>query len=205
VKQLRIAAIVEGHGEYESIRVLLTRIWTELLGGEYLDVLRPIRHKRQQLAKQSELVRAVEFAISKLAHTPGPRIPAMVLILVDADTDLPCRLAPELLGWAKEGRSGIDIVCIVANVEYETWFVAAADSLRDHLNLPVDKPLPDAPEQQRLGKGWIERHFRGAKYSETQDQPAMTAKMDLAICRTRSPSFDKLCRELAIRCDAEAL
>jgi hypothetical protein len=204
VKQLRIAAIVEGHGEYESIRSLLTRIWTELLDGDYLDVLRPIRHKRQQLAKKDELVRAVELASSKLAHAPGPQIPTMVLILVDADTDLPCRLAPKLLGWAREGRSGIDIVCVVANVEYETWFVAAADSLRDHLNLPVGKSLPNAPEQERLGKGWIEHHFRGTKYSETQDQPAMTAKMNLALCRTRSPSFDKLCRELARRREAEA-
>jgi predicted ATPase len=37
------------------------------------------------------------------------------------------------------------------------------------------------------------------KYSETIDQPAMTADMDLSLCRRRSPSFDKLCRELEKR------
>ncbi len=199
MKQLRVAAIVEGHGEYESIRLLLTRIWHEILGGECIDVLQPIRQKRHQLAKQDGLEKAVRLAALKLANATGVSMPAAILILVDADEDLPCRLAPELLGWAKAARSDIDIFCIVANVTYETWFIAAAESLRGYLRLPDDMAIFDTPEQQRLGKGWIERNFQGAKYSETQDQPSMTAKMNLTMCRARSPSFDKLCRELALR------
>ena len=202
MNQLRVAAIVEGHGEYEAVRILLERIWYELLEGEYIDVLRPIRHKRQQLAKPNELKRAVALASSKLANAPGPQIPALVLILIDAETDLPCRLAPELLGWAKEERIDVDIVCVVANAEYETWFVAAAESLRDYLDLPEGESAPHQPEIERHGKRWIEQRFLRTKYSETQDQPAMTAKMDIALCRTRSPSFDKLCRELALRREA---
>jgi hypothetical protein len=50
-----------------------------------------------------------------------------------------------------------------------------------------------------LSKAWIEQRFKGTRYSETQDQPAMTLVMDLNLCRTRSPSFDKLCRELERR------
>ena len=42
---------------------------------------------------------------------------------------------------------------------------------------------------------WVADRFKG-HYSETVDQPALTAKMDLDLCRERSPSFDKLCREL---------
>jgi hypothetical protein len=94
----------------------------------------------------------------------------------------------------------VDVICVVANIEYETWFVAAAESLCDFLNESIAVDISNDPETQRQGKGWIERHFSGVKYSETQDQPAMTAKMDLAICRKRSPSFDKLCRELELRC-----
>jgi len=203
MKQLRVAAIVEGHGEYESIRSLLTRIWTEVLGGDYIEVLQPIRHKRQQLAKQGGMARAIQLAALKLANAPGAAMPSAVVVLVDADKDLPCVLAPELLTWAKSERSDIDIICIVANIMYETWFVAAAESLRDYLSLPVGMMAPEDPEKQRHGKGWIERCFKGTKYSETQDQPAMTAKMDLAICRARSPSFDKLCRELALRREAQ--
>ena len=205
MNQLRVAAIVEGHGEYQSIRLLLTRIWTELLGGAHLDILRPIRHKRHQLVKENELKGAIRLAASKLAHAPGPAMPSLIMILLDADEDRPCELAPRLLAWAKEARADLDIVCIAANVEYETWFVAVAESLRKYLNLPANVMPLDAPEQHRLGKGWVERNFiGGSRYSETQDQPAMTAAMDIALCRARSPSFDKLCRELEKRRTAEA-
>jgi hypothetical protein len=198
MNQLRVAAIVEGHGEYESIRALLTRIWSELLDGAQIEVLRPIRHKRHQLVREAELRRAVDLAAKKLlAYLPEPAVPSLILVLLDADEDKPCQLAPTLLAWARAARSDMDIVCIVANVEYETWFIAAAESLSDYLDL--DSAIPDQPETARLGKGWIERRFRGTKYSETQDQPAMTAVMDLALCRARSPSFDKLCRELESR------
>jgi hypothetical protein len=36
-------------------------------------------------------------------------------------------------------------------------------------------------------------------YAETVDQPRLTAAMDLQMCRERSKSFDKLCRELEKR------
>jgi hypothetical protein len=91
------------------------------------------------------------------------------------------------------------VSCVLAIVEYETWFVAAADSLRDFLDIPHTDTVPEAPEPRRSGKSWIERRFRGTKYSETVDQPKMTAAMDLPLCRQRSPSFDKLCRELEKR------
>jgi hypothetical protein len=84
-------------------------------------------------------------------------------------------------------------------VEYETWFVAAAESLGQYLELSSDEAIPDDPEGARFGKGWIEHRFKGPKYSPTLDQPAMTARMDLEQCRRRSASFDKLCRDLAQR------
>ena len=37
------------------------------------------------------------------------------------------------------------------------------------------------------------------KYSETVDQARFASKIDLAICRENSASFDKLCRELTRR------
>ena len=120
----------------------------------------------------------------------------MVLVLIDADEDAPCLLGPELLAYAKEVNVNADVACVLANVEYETWFVAAAESLSKYLDIPINQAGFQSPEEQRLGKGWVQQHFSGPKYSPTQDQPAMTAKMDLALCRSRSPSFDKLCREL---------
>jgi hypothetical protein len=190
--------IVEGHGEDSSIRILLQRIWREILGGESLEVLKPIRGKRHRLVKPSELGRALNLAVPKL-RAASSQSPAMILVLLDADSDLPCVLGPSLLALAKEVRGDADVSCVIANLEYETWFVAAAESLSAFLDLSRDSPIPSDPERDRQGKGWIQRKFRGTKYSETIDQPAMTRAMDLALCRRRSPSFDKLCRELERR------
>lgn len=200
--RLRVAPIVEGHGEVEAIRTLLERTWREVVGGEYIEVIRAIRKPRSKLIQEHELSRAVRLAASKLQGPPATTDPMMILVLLDAEPDLPCVLGPELLNYAKRAHSGADVCCVLANVEYETWFVASADSLHEHLDLSPDEEIPQEPEESRLGKGWIQRHFKGTKYSETVDQPRMTAKMNLSQCRARSPSFDKLCRELERRLDS---
>ena len=203
VSRLRVAPIVEGHGEVEAVRTLLTRIWVELLGGEYLDVIRPIRWPRSKLVQKEELGRAVQLAWAKLQGGPTPSDPKMILVLLDANSDAPCVLGPQLLEFAKEAHSDADVFCVLAKVEYETWFVAAAESLGSHLELSPDEDIPANPEEANAGKGWVARHFKGTKYSETVDQPSMTAKMDLALCRERCPSFDRLCRGLEARLQRE--
>jgi len=200
LSRLSIAPIVEGHGEDFAVRLLLQRTWMELLGGEYAEVHRPIRRSRGKLlrADSEDLEKAVKFAALKLA-TAQDR--PLVLILVDAEDD--CRthgsLGPALLARAKAARADIDIACVIANVMYETWFVAAAESLHEYLTLRPGEQVPPDPEAAGLGKGWVKQRIRGGKYSETADQAALTSKMDLASCRARSRSFDKLCRELESR------
>ena len=202
MSRLRIAPIVEGHGEYHAIRILLHRIWYELVspqGKSAIEILRPIRRPRSRLVQEQELGRAVRLAASKLkvkgdCHSEH----CLILILLDAESDPPCQLAPQLLANASERSGGIDVCCILANVEYETWFVGAADSLGGDLDLP--ERIPQTPEQDRSGKGWIQRYFKRPRYSETVDQPALTSRMDLDKSRARCPSFDKLCRELEARC-----
>lgn len=195
---LRVVPIVEGHGEYEAVRILITRIGYELLGGDRIEVVRPIRWKRTQVADDRELKRTLDLAVLKLRDAPA-ELPSLILLLIDAEEDLPCVLGPQLLKQALGSRPDADIACVLANVEYETWFVAAAESLGEYLDLSRDAETGRRPEAERLGKGWIKQRFRGIKYSETLDQPAMTARMDLRLCRERSPSFDKLCREIGKR------
>jgi hypothetical protein len=97
---------------------------------------------------------------------------------------------------------------VVANLEFETWLVASAESLTDYLDLSGDVTLPIDPEAQRLRSGWIEQRFRGKgwrerpggsrtpKYKKSEHQAGMTAHLNLKLCRDRCPSFDKLCRDL---------
>ena len=129
--------------------------------------------------------------------------PKLILILLDADDDLPCELGPKVLQLAYSARSDHNISCVIANVEYETWFVAAADSLSQFLSLKEGESAPTDPESDRCGKGWIKTRFQGIKYSKTVDQPKLTAHMDLSMCRRRCPSFDKLCRDLEGLIDVE--
>ena len=189
---------MEGQGESGALPVLLRRIW-ELLGGEYIEVFSPFRCSKQKLLQPSEMARILDFAVSRLESAGLDADPAMVLLLFDADDDLPCILGPEVLTRAKALRADADISCVIANVEFETWFVAAAESLARFLDLSGDNALPEKPEETRQGKGWIQKRFRGNKYASSFDQPRLTQVMDLKLCRSRSPSFDKLCRELEAR------
>lgn len=199
MKRLRIAPIVEGHGEVQSVRTLLQRIGHELFSAEYIEVLQPIREHRGSLSDQDALARRVELAVLKLNTQPHRDDPKLILLLLDADDEKCCELGPRLLSAARKCRSDVDIACVAANREYETWFAAAAESLQEYLELEANDPAPLEPEKMAAGKGWVQKRFRGTKYSPRVDQPRMTAKMDLQICRLRSPSFDKLCREMAQR------
>jgi hypothetical protein len=194
VKALPIVAIVEGHGEVEAVPILLRRIAAEVFAGTCQFFVRrpPIRYSKGRIAsnKGGALERLIELAAKQLSSPTG-----LILVLVDADEDLPCELGPRMLQVARTVRSDLRISCVVANVEYETWLAAGAEGLLEFLNLdPAD--IPDNPEKQRVGKSWIERRLKSGRYSETVDQPKLTAHFDIAACRQRSPSFDKLCRDL---------
>lgn len=169
----------------------------EMLGGEYINVIRPIRGHRGSLVIGTELCRAINLAAGKLRQAVPPGDAMLILVMLDADNDLPCELAPQLLEFGRNCRADFEIACVLPNVEFETWFVSAANSLEEYLNLPA--VLPENPERERLGKGWVQQCFKGPKYSETIDQPRMTARMNLQNCRDRCASFDKLCRELEAR------
>lgn len=194
MSRLRVAPIVEGHGEVQSVRRLLERLWYEHLGGDRLEVLQPIRQPRTKLVASDTLRRAIRLAEIQLGAVQDD-LPALVLLLIDADEDPVCELAPRLTKVAAKVALQVDFACVLANPEYETWFVGAAESLGHRLDLPSAEQIPDAPEVARSKKAWIKRHMRGV-YSETVDQPSFTASMDLELCRKRCPSFDKLWREL---------
>jgi hypothetical protein len=195
---LRVGVIVEGHGEYEAIRKLLERIWHEVLGGDVIEVLRPFRQPQGNLLMEDDLKKAVDAIKIKLGpdHSNEPR--KLVLILFDAEDRCPRDLAPRLLDWARESRSDADIACVLPNPMFETWFVAAAASLSGVNGLANPLAAPEDPEGNRLGKGWLKKQLP-RKYSEPIDQPRFASKMDLHECRAKSPSFDKLCRELEKR------
>jgi hypothetical protein len=202
MSRLRVAPIVEGKGEVACIRILLERVWGEMLGGESIQVTRAFREPRGRLIKRDHLQRAVRSAAEKLDNLAVSTDPALVLILIDADEDCPGEIGPKLHEFAREANCGVEVACVVANIEYETWFAAAAESLSTYLDLAPHPPASVSPEEARHGKAWVRRRFRQTKYIEPKHQPAMTAAMSLDLCRERAPSFAKLYRELEKRLQA---
>ncbi len=184
----RIVTIVEGHGEVTALPILLRRIAGTL--GFYVDVARPIRIGRNQIVKPGETERAVELA----ARRAGPD--GCVLILLDADQDCPAELAPELLRRATDARSDRRISVVLAKAEFESWFIAAAESIAGRQGIQDTAKAPANPESISDAKAWLSGHMSsGRSYRSTRDQPGLTTIFDLEAART-APSFDKLWRDV---------
>src|SRR5437588_781456 len=176
---LRIVVIVEGHGEDAAIRPLLERIWYELLTGDRLEVVEPLRQRQGTLLKEAGLKTAVDAAKVKLDLRRPDEFSKLVLVLLDSEGQCPKVLAPQLLKWATEARSDADIACVLPHPMFETWFAAAAASLAGVNGLPADLVIPADAEGEGKGKGWL-KSLLPHKYKETVDQPRFAAHMDLA-------------------------
>jgi hypothetical protein len=186
-----IACIVEGHGEVEAVRILIGRIAERVDPTLSVNVKRPLRVTRSQLVRAGELERAVELAARQVGRQGG------ILVLIDSDDDCPAELGPQLLDRARKARGDLAIGVVLAKREFEGWFLASAESLRGKRGLPGDLAPPPDPESIRGAKEWIARHMiGGGTYSETLDQPALTAVFDLDQAAARSNSFDKCLREI---------
>jgi hypothetical protein len=200
---LRVVVIVEGHGEDRAIRTLLERVWYELLGGDYIEVV-PWRGKQGQLRKKEGLGPVVEAATIKLHATERTDFRRLLLVMIDTEgQECPKTVAADRVGWAREVRSdaATEIACVMPNPMFETWFAAAADSLKGKNDMPPDLPKPEDPERDGLGKAWVKKHL-SRKYKETVDQPRFVGHMSITECRDASRSFRKLVKELQQRLPA---
>lgn len=189
----RIACIVEGHGEVESVPILIRRIALDIDPGYVPHVLPPHRIPASRLRSQGELERSVELAGRRLRGTGG------VIVMLDADWELCCPATdgPSLLARAREIRPDLHLSVVLAKMEFEAWFLASAETLRGHRRLPDDITSPDEPERIRDAKGWLSRKMRGPySYSETTDQPALTCLFDMSVAREGARSFDKCYRDI---------
>lgn len=124
-----------------------------------------------------------------------------VLILLDADKDLPCDLAPKLLSRAKAAARDCPASVVLAKCEYEAWFLASANGLAGKFKLPANLTAPPNCEAIRDAKGWLDHAWAGAdRYSPTLHQADLTRLINIDLARQNSPSFDKLCRDVERLC-----
>ncbi len=179
---MKIQPIVEGAGEVAAVPELLRRLRNEAAAFE-IEVNRPILRRRHQLVDEDSLRRAVRLAL--LQEGCGS-----VLILFDADDDCPKELAPRLQEWAQHEARSTPCSVVIANREYEAWFLATMESLRGRRGIRADATSHDNPESPRGAKEQLEQRLEaGCTYSETIDQVALTAVFDLREAYVRCRSF----------------
>lgn len=186
-----IACIVEGDGEVRALPVLLRRL-AESRGIFDIRIPAPIRVHRDQFIRRDEEFRR------KLLLAAAKADGGTVLILLDADDDCPVHLAADLNRCALEVLGAVIVAVVVAQREYEAWFLAAAGSLAGKRGLQEDLVAPMGSDAVRDAKGWLSERMSNGRYHEVSDQPAMSALLDIDEALAASRSFRKFVKE----CDA---
>jgi Domain of unknown function (DUF4276) len=186
-----IASIVEGDGEVAALPKLLHRIAAEL-DVPTLRTPTPMRIPRGKITIAGGIERAVAAEALRVSGKGG------VLVLLDADDDCPAEYGPLLLARAKAVRPDKEVSVVLANREFEAWFLAAAPSLAGKFGFTAEFSRPRNPETPRDCKGLLTKaRAKGQPYKETVDQTPLTSAFDLKMAREHSDSFDKFYREVS--------
>lgn len=187
-----IASVVEGEGEISALPVLLRRLMYEARIWD-ADIQPPFLIDRGRLVRPGGLEAAVEAQARRLpAGQPGG-----ILVLIDADDDCPASLGPSLLARAEAARPDRRTAVVLANREFEAWFLASAPTLGGRAGLAENLEVPAGSETLRDCKGWLTHHRRdGVRYRPRVDQAALTDVIDLDLARSHSSSFAKFCRDV---------
>ncbi len=193
-----IVPIVEGHGELEAFPVLLRRLATWIAPNKYIDIAPPIRTGRDKFLNNSN-----EFSkMLKLAQLKA-RTDGRVMLLLDADDDCPYLLTTRILAMANQSVPHLNLSVVIANREYEAWFIAASNSINRTREFTLTQQIPVDPDAPRDAKGWLGRQMNSG-YNPILDQPAFSARFDLNEAWANSRSFRRLCDEF-IRLSENAL
>lgn len=184
-----VVPIVEGHGEVQCVPALLHRM-ADAEGLGPLRVNPPIRVKAASFLKTAKGFRSYfELAAAKAVQGRG-----LVLILLDCDDDCAAEIGPKLLRDAAALRPDVPVLVVLALREYESWFLAAAKSLRGVAGLPLDLEPPASSENIRDAKGWLgERMEHG--YDPIVHQLPLSRRFDLQEAQSNA-SFRRFVKRL---------
>ncbi len=187
---VKVGCIVEGPGDVVAVPLLIRRIAAELHPDLVIETPRPVRVHRNQVVQADKFERRVELAVQRIGGQGA------IFIILDADDACPAQLGPELLNRASQARSDLPIAVVLAKYEFEAWFLASAESLRGQRGLKDNIQPPNNPETIRGAKEWLTHRMEGSRtYSETHDQPALTARFNIEQAR-HVGSFDKCYRDI---------
>jgi uncharacterized protein DUF4276 len=188
-----IASIVEGHGEVQAVPVLLRRLASTVAPEIELRLNPALRVKVASFLAEDDggyFEKYIELAARKAKAWPK----SCVLILLDCENVCASQLGPKILQRAINCRPDVSYLVVLAHREYETWFLAAAESLREVCGLPNDLHPPQNVESIRDAKGWLSQKMP-VPYNEPEHQPRMTSEFDFDQAR-QTHSFSRAYEKL---------
>ena len=209
----RIIPIVEGHGEERAIPCLIRRWLQHRRWHHSFEVPDTAINAKGcgRLKGAYDKVRHIgieHYIIAALRNKPDA-----ILVVLDADEECIKRgpgngLGPELFARAKAVASHVPLAVVVANREYEAWFLANINSFKarglfsKHTIIPRDLD----PESTRDCKGLI-AGLIGCRYEESVHQLELTSGLKFSPGAIgRSISYGKLLRDLErLTCEARRM
>ena len=199
----RIVPIVEGHGEERAIPCLMRR-WLRYRGFcKFFEVPGLAINAKGCGKLKAPYDRLRHIGIEHYVEAALRNKPDAILIVIDADEECLNRdpsngLGPKLVSRAKDVAGTIPLGVVVANREYEAWFLASITSIRAAGLFPnrINVNGNFNPELPRDCKGII-ASLMGCPYEETIHQLKLTERLTFSPkAKYRSPSYGKFQRDL---------
>ena len=200
---MKIVPIVEGFGEERAVPVLVRR-WLRFRNfHRHFEVPDRAINAKGSGRLKAGYDRVRHVGIEHYVHAALGSRPDAILVLIDADDECLHRgpgrgLGPELLARAKDAAAQVPVAVVVANREYEAWFLASLPAMRAGGLLPEagGRPDPAAPEGIRDCKSSVAA-LMGYRYEETVHQLQLTEGISFSKGpRSRCRSLEKLVRDL---------
>lgn len=165
-----LAPIVEGHGEVSAVPALLSRL------SHRIRVAPPVRMNRNEMDNADKLSRYTRVAASNIqANEAG-----LVILFLDADSDCPSEIGPQLLRTLRDATTRACAVVVIVH-EFESWIVGGHPA--------IDEARPDtagAPKE-RLRSSF-------GRYKPSLEQKRLITEIDMDRLAERSASFSRLQR-----------
>lgn len=204
MKKYKIVPIVEGYGEEAAVPCLIRRWLKHRRYHKSFEVLDAAINAKGCGRLKAAYDRERHIGIEHYIEAALRNSPDAIVVILDSDDDCVKRsqslgLGPELLTRAKAVDSHLPISVVVANREYEAWFLASLTRIRANGHLPKHSSRFGnylKPESHRDCKGIIS-NLLCCPYEETVHQHQLTESLTFSKGAVyRSPSYGKLIRDL---------
>ena len=201
--RIKIALIVEGDGEMSAVPKLVSR-WLKEQGIHNVDPLEPAicSHSSDRIKRAKDTERVIRLhparpqlgiGIEYFVQQAMLRKPQAILVIVDADSkekgnksepgriDCPKYLGRDLLARAMAVCPHIPVGVVLANKEYESWFLYILPELQVAGIISSNAKLPSYKKDDEIPRGSKEKleTLIGRSYKETVDQARFTQFLPL--------------------------